>query len=206
MKNILCYGDSNTWGAIPGVLRRFDPDVRWTGVLAKALGSGYQIHEDGINGRRTVWDDPVNPCRNGLDALGYALYRTKPLDLVVVMLGTNDLNHTDAEGYYLGLSVLCRRILAAGQCFPGTSEVFPNGPKLLIVSPIRTSPTLALYENSCKFAEQTRRLAEELNVPWFDAASVAEPSDADGCHMAAESHKKLGLALEKVIREILPEA
>lgn len=99
MKRILCYGDSNTWGCIPGVYARYPEAARWTGIMAKQLGDGYRIHEDGINGRSTVWNDPENPCRNGLAGIGYALYRSKPLDLVIVMLGTNDLNYTDANGY-----------------------------------------------------------------------------------------------------------
>ena len=85
MKNILCYGDSNTWGCIPGVLKRHDAQTRWTGIAAKELGADYNIIDDGINGRSTVWNDPANQCRNGLEGLGYALYRAKPLDLVVVM-------------------------------------------------------------------------------------------------------------------------
>ena len=113
MKNILCYGDSNTWGCKPGVLTRLPANVRWTGVLAEMLGDDYRVIEDGINGRSTAWDDPSNLCRNGISGLGYSLYRSKPLDLVIVMLGTNDLNHTDAEGYYHGIKLLAKQILNA---------------------------------------------------------------------------------------------
>ena len=90
-------------GCNPGVLTRHPADVRWTGVVQKLLGSEYNIIENGINGRSTVWDDPANQCRNGLSGLGYALYSAKPLDLVVLMLGANDLNYTDIWQPRLGI-------------------------------------------------------------------------------------------------------
>ena len=203
MKNILCYGDSNTWGCNPGVLTRHPADVRWTGVVQKLLGSEYNIIENGINGRSTVWDDPANQCRNGLSGLGYALYSAKPLDLVVLMLGTNDLNYTDAEGYYLGIKMLAQRILKANASFPGTSEVFPDKTRLLLVSPILVTENMPSYPESCKFAEYTEKVANELGVPWLNAAEYAQPSPLDGCHMDEENHQQLGIALAVKIKTIL---
>lgn len=203
MKNILCYGDSNTWGAVPGILSRHPWDTRWPGVMAKELGEEYHVFEDGINGRRTVWDDPDNQCRNGLSGLGYALYRSKPLDLVIVMLGTNDFWHTDAQGYYEGISMLAKRILAANKCFPGTSDVFLGEPALLLVSPITRHPSRETYAESCKYAMYTERLAKELNVPWLDAAKYADASELDGCHMDAENHIRLGKAIAQMVKTLL---
>ena len=91
MKRILCYGDSNTWGFIPGTGERYPADVRWPGVLAALLGRGVHVVENGINGRTTAIDDPGYPCRNGKEGLGYALLAEKPFDLVILMLGTNEL-------------------------------------------------------------------------------------------------------------------
>lgn len=125
MKNTLCYGVSNMWGFIPGVPKRYPADIRWIGVVQKLLGSEYKIIINGINGRTTVWDDPANQCRNDLAGLGYGLYSAKSLDLVVLMLTTNDLNYTDAKGCYLGVVLLAQRILKDHASFPGTSEVFP---------------------------------------------------------------------------------
>ncbi|MBE6983833.1 MAG: hypothetical protein E7435_06120 [Ruminococcaceae bacterium] len=195
MKSVLCYGDSNTWGCVPGVLSRHPAHVRWTGVMADALGEEYHIIEDGINGRTTVWDDPANQCRNGLACLGYSLYRAKPLDLVVLMLGTNDMHYTDAQGYSEGLRMLAKRILEANEKFPGTSKVFLEQPKLLLVSPIS-----AIKD---RFAPYTQKVAEELGVPWLNAADFAEPSPADGCHMDEKNHKALGLAIAQKVKEIL---
>lgn len=203
MKTILCYGDSNTWGCVPGVLTRHPEDVRWTGVLARELGEGYRVIDDGINGRTTVWDDPANQCRNGLAGLGYSLYRAKPLDLVVVMLGTNDLNYTDAEGYYEGITMLVKRILRANDSFPGTSNVFLGEPKVLLVSPIEMTPETRAYKESLKFPQHTARLAQELGLPWINAAEYAKPSPLDGCHMDARNHGLLGLAIAKMVKEIL---
>ena len=203
MKTILCYGDSNTWGAVPGTLTRHPVDVRWTGVLANALGADYRIIDDGINGRSTVWDDPGNMCRNGLAGLGYSLYRAKPLDLVILMLGTNDLNYTDADGYYEGISMLAKRILRANEHYPGTSDVFPGEVKLLLVSPIELHPDAPKYAESRKFAALTEQLAQQLQIPWMDAAAYAKPSPVDLCHMDAQSHLNLGKAIAEKVKTML---
>ncbi len=93
IKTILCYGDSNTWGYIPATAGRYPPDVRWPGVMRKLLGEKYNVIEEGLNGRTTVWEDPYKPGRNGLELLIPILDSHNPIDLVVVMLGTNDLKH-----------------------------------------------------------------------------------------------------------------
>ena len=97
MKSVLCFGDSNTWGYDPDASLaspfpiRHPHDVRWTGVLARELGAGWRVIEEGQNGRTTVFEDPLTPHRKGLDYLPAALESHKPLDAVVLMLGTNDL-------------------------------------------------------------------------------------------------------------------
>lgn len=96
MRHILCYGDSNTWGYTPGTGERHAPDVRWTGVLRRLLGEGWEVLEEGMNGRTTVFDNPMSQGRNGSAYLLTCLETHKPLDLVILMLGTNDLRFTDA--------------------------------------------------------------------------------------------------------------
>ena len=96
MKSILCYGDSNTWGCkpivLPGVVERFDRDVRWTGILRQQLGDDYLVIEEGLNARTTVHDDPIDGAhKNGKPYLLPCLETHLPLDLVIIMLGTNDL-------------------------------------------------------------------------------------------------------------------
>lgn len=93
MKNILCYGDSNTWGYDAEMKFRFPVDVRWTGVLACELGLGYHVIEEGLNARTTVWDDPFEEGKNGKNTIAPILASHCPLDLVIIMLGTNDMKN-----------------------------------------------------------------------------------------------------------------
>ena len=110
-KRILCFGDSNTWGYCADDASRFDEDVRWTGLLAKMLGDGYTVIEEGQNGRTTVWDDPVENRLAGLTYLWPCMESHAPFDLIIIMLGTNDTktyfsmtaqNIADAAGRQIG--------------------------------------------------------------------------------------------------------
>lgn len=213
MKRILCYGDSNTWGFTPATGKRYAPDVRWPGVMQSTLGADYAVWEDGISGRTTVWEDPFAPCRNGLEGIGYGLLRAKPLDLVVLMLGTNDLYHTNAFGYYRGLSRVVRKILDAPTQFLDSSPVFVQEPQILLVSPITLHANIAAlrpelelgqkYAESTQFAAYTERVAKEYGLPWLDAARVACASGVDGIHMEPDSHAALGKAIGEMVLEIL---
>ena len=91
MKSILCYGDSNTYGLMPDSPDRYPRDVRWTGILQKKLGEDYYVIEEGLSGRTTLWDDPIEEHKNGKKYLLPCLDSQKPVDLVILMLGTNDL-------------------------------------------------------------------------------------------------------------------
>ena len=91
MKTVLCFGDSNTWGYDPATKNRFPRDVRWAGILAGLLSPDYQVIEEGLNGRTTVWNDPIEGYKNGRDYLIPCLETHRPIDLVILMLGTNDL-------------------------------------------------------------------------------------------------------------------
>jgi len=211
MKNILCFGDSNTWGYTPGTAVRYDENTRWTGVMQNALGEGYRVLEDGLNARTSVYEDPWSPWRLGKEALPIALVAQKPLDLLVIMLGTNDLKFTDAFGAAKGAETLIS-IAQMVQDRKESSKVFPNGLKILLVSPILLHPCVANdeygtlrngAEESKKFLKYYKHVAEAKGVEFFDAASVAEPSTVDGIHMMPESHKALGEALAQKVREIL---
>lgn len=211
MKNILCFGDSNTWGYTPGTAVRYDSDTRWTGVLQNELGSGYRILEDGLNARTSVYKDPWSPWRLGKEALPIALVAQKPLDLLVMMIGTNDLKFVDAYSAAKGAETLIG-IAEMVQARKESSPVFPNGLKVLLVSPILLDPCVANdpygtlrggAEESTRFAHYYRHAAESKGVYFFDAASVAKPSKIDGVHMEPDSHRALGKALAEEIRKIL---
>ena len=211
MRSILCYGDSNTWGYTPGTGVRYAPDVRWTGVLQEKLGAGYRVLEDGMNARTTSYEDPWSPWRNGADTLPSALIAQKPLDLLILSLGTNDLKFTDAFGAANGcgrLIDLTRMVQAKQESTP----VFPDGVKILVVSPIhlgegiRRDPYGSLrngYEESLRLADQFRHVAELKGVWYLNAAEYAEPSGVDHIHMAPEGHRRLGEAIADQVRLIL---
>ena len=111
-KVILCYGDSNTWGYNPATTKRFPREVRWTGRLQALLGKEYVVIEEGLNSRTVVWDDPVNGYRSGLSYLIPCLSSQRPVDLVIVMLGTNDTQERfQLNGFNIARSM--RRILDA---------------------------------------------------------------------------------------------
>ena len=202
MKNILCFGDSNTWGCVPGVYSRFPSDKRWTGLLARSLGEDYNVIENGIKGRTAAVDDPHVPFRNGLSSLGYSLLSASPIDLMIVMLGTNDIEYVGAEGYYHGIKVLADQILRANTLLNCTSPIFTE-PRLLLVSPIEETPNMPHYEDSLKLAYYTEKAAKELGVPWLDAARFAKPSPVDGCHMDEEGHAALANAIYDAVKKII---
>lgn len=213
-KRVLIFGDSNVWGYIPGSGERFPENVRWTGIVSQLLADGFVVAEDGINGRTTIFDDPHFECRNGKKSLGYTLAAQAPLDLVVLSLGTNDLKFVDALASCKGMEELVRLLENAESCFslPGGSRNFPDGLKLLIISPIHLYPQIhdlrpdsSLrngYEESLKYAECYERLAKE-HAAWFlDAAEFAQPSAVDCVHMDEAAHLSLGQAVAEKIMEI----
>lgn len=210
-KRILCYGDSNTWGHMPGTPGiRFPEEERWTCLMQQKLGGGFHILEAGLNGRTTTCDDPYDPELNGIRALPGWLRSTAPLDLVVLMLGTNDLKFQNAWSAARGVSTIIRAIRMHADCFrDGKAQV-------LMVSPIHVTdaPSLVMSDpdsmfsrpESLKFAKFYRAFAEDMGVPFFDAATVAEPSPLDGIHLDAAGHAALAEALSKEVAALFPDA
>ena len=128
MKQILCYGDSNTWGADPADdSRRFEWPVRWPGVLQRELGEGYHVVEDGLGGRTTVYDGKLSPNRSGIEFLAPALETHAPLDLVILMLATNDISypHISAARAADGAAQLAHLVQ---RCELGPGRRRPQGP------------------------------------------------------------------------------
>jgi lysophospholipase L1-like esterase len=214
---ILCYGDSNTWGWDPAGMKRFAPDVRWTGVLAAALGDGYRIIEEGLNGRTTVFDDPFDPDRNGRTYLSPCLKSHAPLDVVVLMLGTNDLKtRFSASAYEIadGAGRLLEVIQHSGSG-PGGGV-----PLVLLVAPPPVGDTARFggddpayagselswanaIETSRLFGSQYRRVADAYGVGFFDAARVVTSSELDGIHWEAEAHRAFGEAVATRLRQLI---
>lgn len=209
-RTVLCYGDSNTYGAavVPRPDNRYDYEERWPGVLADCLGTGWLVIEEGLNGRTTVRDDPVEgEYRNGKTYLLPCLYSHMPLDLVAVMLGTNDLKtrfNASPSDIAQGLGTLVSMVRSAAVGRGGQS------PEILVIAPPPILETLPLhaemfvgaFQKSLQLAGQYAALATSLGTHFFDGASVARSSPADGFHLDAEAHRALGLAVAGMIRKI----
>jgi lysophospholipase L1-like esterase len=206
-KIILCYGDSNTWGYNPANQKRFRREERWTGVLRKALGEGYVVIEEGLNGRTTVWDDPIEEYRNGKEYLIPCLMSHKPIDLVVIMLGTNDLKarfSVPACDVAAGAGVLVD-VVAKSETGPSD-----KAPEVLLIAP---PPFAELSEFAEKFegglekstllSRQFRLVAEERGCALLDAAEVIVSSDVDGIHLDLVEHRKLGSAIASRVKQML---
>ena len=207
MKTILCYGDSNTWGYNAADAGRFPREVRWTGVMAHELGAGYHVIEEGLNGRTTVWDDPIEGYKNGKEYLIPCLETHRPIDLVVLMLGSNDLKVRFSVSAYdiaNGAGVLVDVI--------HKSAAGPDGraPQVLLMAP---PPIATLSEfaemfdgaaaKSAKFAQHYKRVADERGCAFLDTATVIVSSYMDGIHLDPSEHGKLGLAVAGRVRELL---
>ena len=209
MKNILCFGDSNTWGYEPLVARRYPADVRWTGVLQNSLGDGFRVIEEGLNGRTNVTNEEGRPVRSGLDVLPILLESHRPLDLVVIMLGTNDLKHDfnlSAEQIADGARQVCR-------CVIDCEYLVDNPPQILLISPtqveLMTEEEQGLFigaiEKSRELAEHYQVVAENLGIHFLDASKIVVKTDLDGVHWDADQHKAFGEALSGTIGQIIPE-
>lgn len=200
MKSVLCYGDSNTWGYVPGSGERFASGTRWPGVLQTRLGADWRVIEEGLNGRTTVWDEPFRPGRNGKTMLGPLLESHTPLDLLILFLGTNDLKH-----YYTSYAADVARGIGAliDVARASTAGTRGGAPELLLVAPphITTlSAELGLQfrgaeQKSLEFGACYRALAAERGCKLIDAAEHVTPSRADGVHLDAEGHARLAACI-----------
>ncbi len=212
MKTVLIFGDSNTWGYVPPDGTRYPRDVRWPGVAASLLGDDYDLIEDAISGRTTVYEDPEVPKRCGIDNLGYSLCAHYPLDLVVLFLGTNDLKFTDLEGFRKGLSQLVETVLHGQELFNLKHPIFNGEKRILIVGPKQINPEIirVLPEHRLAHAAEAskelsgiaRQVAAQYGVDFVDAAEHVFPDTTDCMHLQPEDHKKLGIAIAQAIRAV----
>lgn len=207
-KNILCFGDSNTWGYDPVRKKRFPQEKRWTGILQKLLGSSCYVIEEGLNGRTTVWDDPVEGGmgdKNGMKVLPTLLSTHTPLDLILVMLGTNDLKKRFSVSAYEAALGVERLILIVRR-----HNYAPEGsvPEILIASPPRISFLCEDFKNhflasapeeSKRFHEHLHETADANACHYINMGDYIEPSDRDGIHIPEKSQK---IVAEKFFQKI----
>jgi lysophospholipase L1-like esterase len=209
MPTILCYGDSNTWGYDPVSGQRFPREKRWPGVVRRLLPD-CEVIEEGLPGRTTIFDDPFEDGRNGLTYLRPCLASHAPIDLVVLMLGTNDVKTVfplDAAGIAAGADRLAGIVRGSG-CGDGGGS-----PQLLLVAPPPvTAPgpvqriwgfSAASVERASELARFYRAAAESSGYPFLDAGPVAAVSPADGVHLDERAHRALGNAIAESVRDLL---
>lgn len=200
MKHILCYGDSNTHGFIPWG-GRYDDKTRWTCLLADLLGPEYRIIDEGLNGRTSSFDDPLESYRNGLSYLVPCLQTHLPVDLTILMLGSNDLKQR--------FSPTAEKIADSLYRLAQITQEMTQAP-VLLVSPILLGPQIVgptFSEDSLavsrELAPALKAKADKLGIHFMNAADYANPSPSDGLHLSPDGHKALADAFYQKILEIL---
>lgn len=213
MKHILCYGDSNTFGYDAERDSRFPLHIRWTGRLQELLGEEYRIIEEGMGGRTAIEDDPVENLMSGKNYLLPCLESHWPLDLVVIMLGTNDLKTRfgllSAEEIALGAEELIRMVIIFFR------QKNMRIPEILLVSPIQMGERFEenpysihmggqeAVRRSAEFAACYKEAAKRQGCGFLAASDWAEAGKTDGMHLDEEGHKRLAEAVYKKILDML---
>ena len=205
--SILCYGDSLSWGIIPGTRQRYPYQKRWTGILQERLGTDVRIIEECLNGRTTVYEDPFRPQRNGREMLLPILETHAPLDLVILFLGTNDLQTIyGMRAYHIaqGVGVLIDLIQKT------QVEIYSPPQILLLSPPIIVNPCGGMEHKFGDVASESRELskwygavAQEKKCLFFDTAACIDSSKIDGVHLDPETHEQLADALKTIVARAL---
>jgi len=206
MKNILCFGDSNTWGYTPISGVRYSLNERWPRVLSSIIGSQFHIIEEGLNGRTIANNVEGRLARSGAELLPILLESHRPLDVVIVSLGTNDLLNDfklSSKDIAQNMKALC--ISISNNEFITQQE---SKTKILLISP----PHLATlpeedqllfkggFEKSQQLAGHYQKIAKELGINFLDAQEFIQTTDIDGIHWTVEQHKKLAESISERIK------
>lgn len=203
-KSVLCFGDSNTWGYNPKDGSRYPSDMRWTGVLQQKLGPGFRVIEEGLNGRTTTINEMERPMRSAADILPVLIESHRPLDFIVLMLGTNDLKthfERTPENIADDLSDLCAIVC-------GHQMLVQAPPKLILVAP--TGPddsSRQLPEWFQKTHEKWRELldllpgvAQKYGAEFLATQEVMKMQFQDGLHWSVEQHQDFAAALMSLLK------
>ena len=197
--NILCFGDSNTYGYKPDKTGRFDVDTRWTGILQKKLGPEYRIIEEGLCGRTTVFQDDLREGRRGLDLIGVTVEMQTPVDLMILMLGTNDCK----TRYGASAAVIARGL---DQVIRKARKSSPTPFDILVISPIHLGKGVGETDFDPEFdsaselvsrnlASEYRKVALQNHAAFMNAADFASPSVTDREHLDEAGHSALADAI-----------
>ena len=218
VKNILCFGDSNTWGFVPGAynprtlyMERYPLSKRWPGVMRRILGDEFHIIEEGLNGRTTNIEYPDLSGRSGTSYIVPCLYSHSPLDIVILQLGINDtktiFNRNTVE--------ISEGIIELIDLIIGTlyGKDMQSPPQILLLSP----PPLAhegyldqdgklIFEGgrrkSLQFHDYYGQIAKDKGCYYINLSSEVEYSKIDGLHLDEEGHSIVGSITASKIKEI----
>jgi len=206
---VVCFGDSLTWGFNPVDKSRYGHDIRWTRLLQKELGPDFYVVEEGVNGRTTVFEDPVKGDKNGLAHLATVRKTHMPIDILIIMLGTNDLQGRfgmNAET----IAIAMGRLLDFAR--RPTDDVEGRAPKVLLMSPpplapLEGTPFVAQFSataeaESHKLAACYREKAAEYGAAFFDTGTVISASPIDAVHFDAEPQADLARAIAAEVRKL----
>lgn len=212
-RHVFVYGDSMSWGIVPGSRQRLPFEARWPGVLESALqqrGVRVRITEDCLNGRRTVWEDPFKAGRNGRQGIEQRIEAQSPLDLVILLLGTNDFQAThqnqawhSAQGVAAVVGAVRQAPIEPGIPIPPILIVAP--PPVGVPSGLMAEKFAGAAEKGQGAAEAYHRVATETGCAFFDSGTVIGTSPVDGVHLDAEDHRRLGLALAPEVMVLLTQ-
>ncbi|MBQ0079859.1 MAG: SGNH/GDSL hydrolase family protein [Eubacterium sp.] len=208
MKTIVCYGDSNTHGFNPDDWGRYPKMFRWPGILQEMLGPDYDVVEEGCNGRTTVFVQPDEPWKEGLHYLKPCINSHKPVDILIIMLGTNDLKfmyNASAEDIAKGAERLVQEVIT----FTKSKEILT--PNIILVSPPELGGEIAssFFGNefddasvakSKEFSKYYKAVADRNGCAFLDAAKIIEPDYKDQLHLSPAQHSQLAEALCQCVR------
>lgn len=205
-KRIVCFGDSNTWGYDAETDGRFPEEVRWTGRLQTLLGDGYTVIEEGLCGRTTAFEDPLNEGLNGLTYLRPCLMSHAQIDYLIIMLGTNDCKERFSATPH-NIECGLRRLVKKAQ----QTEAWRERSKILIISPGPIEKECEQSQAAGEMgvcSEKSRGLAKEfeasakmLGCDFLDAAPYVKMNRIDYMHLDADSHGRLAKKIEEIIRK-----
>lgn len=206
---VVCFGDSLTWGFDPVDRSRYGHDVRWTRLLQKELGAGFHVIEEGLNSRTTVFEDPVKGDKSGLVHLAMVRKSHMPIDILVIMLGTNDLQARFGMNAETIATAMGRLLDFARR---PTDDVEGRAPKVLLMSPpplgkLEGTPFAGMFSDtseaeSKKLADCYRQKAAEYGAAFFDAGSVISASPVDAIHFDPEPQADLAKAVAGEVRKL----
>lgn len=212
-RTLLCLGDSNTHGTVPmrdaaALMQRFPRADRWVTRLQVALPD-WEVIAEGHPGRTTVHDDPVSGAhKNALRVLPALLETHRPIDVVLVMLGTNDLKNrfrVSASDIALSVERLVREI--------GNSRAGPAGgaPSVLLAAPPPILEAGCLAGEFAGGAVRSQGLGREIAavaaraaVPFVDLGEHVRVSEIDGVHYDAAANPVIARLFADAIRHHFP--